>query len=73
MAQIVHLHGGPWHGQTAAIEDDTLHFHIRKAGPSPAYNVAPDEPATVPYQDGMYSKVLHTKNDFEWDGWRNHD
>lgn len=69
MGKIVHLHGGPWHGQDIQIPADQDHIHIM--GPT----MPQDTDKFVPVKEGMYSQVAHRGHeaDFEWDGWRSHD
>lgn len=68
VARVINLHGGPYHGQTMALEDGYDHFHV--SCPDLAHA---EEGDMVPIREGMYSKVAGRPNDFEWDGWRSHD
>lgn len=76
MAQTIHLHGGPWHGQTHALEDGRDHFHVLSPmTPAEIFKKAKDDGSAisrVPKKEGTYSRV-GSSQDFEWDGWTSHD
>jgi len=70
MKQVVTLHGGPWHGRTSTLEDSrSNHFHIQSVSTKQL-----DESGAESLQarNGMYSRVGKTE-DFEWDGWVDHE
>lgn len=71
MAQTITLHGGPWHGQVRAVEDDRDHFHI--LGMMEPITGTFELPADMRKREGMYSRIHNSKTEFEWDGWRSHD
>lgn len=77
MAHQVRLHGGPWHGRLVAVQDGRDHFHIIEPvqGVQSFLEEDDETPPTleVRVREGMYSRVLHSPDDFEWDGWRSHD
>lgn len=81
MAHDVRLHGGPWHGRLVSVEDGRNHFHILSPVidlsqfdhiKNPA-NESPLPDSQIKTREGMYSVVLGSPDDFEWDGWRSHD
>lgn len=74
MAEVITVHGGPWHGRITSIPDGRDHFHILQPTGEPRDMVDDPEATieTLPIKEGMYSRVGST-HDFEWDGWRSHD
>lgn len=69
--KTVNLHGGPMHGQRFSLEDDRDHMHI--VVQNPAYQWGQNDSTVLPTREGMYSRVFGKPDDFEWDGFRNHD
>jgi hypothetical protein len=73
-SRTVQLHGGPYHGKAVAVPLGQDHFHV--AGYEPAESITEDEGHIhVRTRRGTYSQVSGSKNrnDFEWDGWVDHD
>lgn len=72
MSRVVHLNGGPWHGQAVSIEDGRDHIHIvgmvEDRSPIEAEHKPDDHIKT---REGIYSQVAGHGNEteFEWDGW----
>ncbi|QXO13638.1 hypothetical protein SEA_QUARTZ_47 [Microbacterium phage Quartz] len=74
MSQHIKLFGGPMHGKEIALEDGVSHFHIREMlPPSFVYGETNNPADLVRTRDGMYSRVGHSRTEFEWDGWRSHE
>lgn len=69
MAENISLHGGPWHGKAMAIPEGTNVVRVNRAALFKPGTLMDAVPSEVPFQEGQYSRVRHTK-DFEWDGWK---
>lgn len=71
MAQQISLYGGPWHGQSASLQDAVDYFYIQEMLPVQQMpdGTIPESTETIPNRRGGYSRVRDTA-DFEWDGWR---
>lgn len=67
MSQDILLHGGPCHGKLLALPDGVNLLRVLDAIPADAED--PDD--EVELRAGTYSRVLYSKTDFEWDGWKN--
>lgn len=61
------------HGEEIALRDGNDHFHIREVTPPQfVYGEVGNPSDLVNYREGMYSRVGHSRTEFEWDGWRTH-
>jgi hypothetical protein len=73
MPQTIQLHGGPWHGKVVTVQDGRSHFHIIQPVPPLKELPDPDELASYPTREGIYSRVHGSIRHFEWDGYTSHD